>query len=393
MSGLARQAKEVFEVPRDLLLGRYPPFVTGGPLPQGDVPVFVFHSLEPESFGRRLRYLADNGYVSLGADEYFQVVAGTRAPVQRAVLLTFDDGRGSLWSVGQPLLRRYGFRGIVFLVPGRMRSRPGALPPTWDDIEAGRAEPGPVLTREDGEGAFLSWEEVEALARSGVFEFQSHTLTHARIHVAPRLVGFVAPSNRRGYAVMDVPLIRSGGRDLMGEDVSLGTPLLHSAPRLGEDLRFFEDPELGRACVEAVAESGGEAFFSSRTWEASLRRLVARRRIEGRMEEPAERAAAMRVELLESRRLIEERTGRPVTHLCYPWHASGATARALAGECGYRAAFCGKVRGVPITRAGGDPLAIARIGEDYVELLPGKGRGTLAAVLQRKWARRRRGTT
>ena len=48
---IGRQAREAFEVPRDLLLGRYPPFVTGGPLPRGHVPVFVFHSLEPESFG------------------------------------------------------------------------------------------------------------------------------------------------------------------------------------------------------------------------------------------------------------------------------------------------------------------------------------------------------
>ena len=58
------------------LLGRYPPFVTGGPLPRGHVPVFVFHSLEPESFERKLRYLADNGYVTLSADEYFQVLVG-----------------------------------------------------------------------------------------------------------------------------------------------------------------------------------------------------------------------------------------------------------------------------------------------------------------------------
>src|SRR5262249_43501738 len=51
---LARHAREAFEVPRDLLLGRYPDFVTGGALPKGQVPVFVFHSLEPESFGRKL---------------------------------------------------------------------------------------------------------------------------------------------------------------------------------------------------------------------------------------------------------------------------------------------------------------------------------------------------
>ena len=61
---LARNAREVFAVPRDLLLGRYPAFVTGGALPRGHVPVFVFHSLDPVEFGAKLRYLADNGYVT-----------------------------------------------------------------------------------------------------------------------------------------------------------------------------------------------------------------------------------------------------------------------------------------------------------------------------------------
>jgi len=46
---------------------------------------------------------------------------------------------------------------------------------------------------------------------------------------------------------------------------------------------------------------------------------------------------------------------------------------------------------VPITKPGGDPLAIARIGEDYVELLPGRGRDSLVDVLRRKWSRRMRG--
>src|SRR5688500_1473809 len=107
----------LWEVPRDLLLGRYPPFVTGGPLPQGHIPVFVFHSLEPHRFARQLTHLADNGYVTLSADEYAQNLLGGRPAPARAVVLTFDDGRGSLWSVGYPLLRRFGMRGIVFLVP------------------------------------------------------------------------------------------------------------------------------------------------------------------------------------------------------------------------------------------------------------------------------------
>jgi peptidoglycan/xylan/chitin deacetylase (PgdA/CDA1 family) len=399
LSRLLRQAGEALEVPRDLALGRYPPFVTGGALPKGDVPVFVFHSVEPESFGRKLQHLSDNGYRTLSAAEYYEGLTGTKPFPDKAVLLTFDDGRGSLWSVGAPLLRRHGMRGVVFLVPGRTGSRPGPLPPTLDDLDEGGSKDGSakallaeeVFGREEGDRAFLSWEEVSALARSEVFEFESHSLSHARIHVAPQVAGFLTPDARRGYAAMDVPLIREGARDLFAEDVPLGTPLLRSASRLSEETRFVEDPAFRTACVGAVAAEGGHEFFRRRDWEARLRRLVPRQPIGGRPESPEEREAALRRELREARRLIAEHTSREVAHLCYPWHVSGPTSRRLAREAGYRTAFCGKVPGVPITRAGGDPLAIARVGEDYVELLPGRGRRGVIEVLRRKWARRFRG--
>jgi peptidoglycan/xylan/chitin deacetylase (PgdA/CDA1 family) len=388
---LGRQAREAFEVPRDLLLGRYPAFVTGGPLPRGHVPVFVFHSLEPESFARKLRYLAENDYLALSATEYFQFLVGTRPAPPNAVVLTFDDGRGSLWSVGQPLMRRYGMKGIVFQVPGRTPSRPHPLPPTWDDVEARRQSPDAILAREKGDGAFLSWEEIESLAHSGLFDFQSHTLTHARIHTAPRVTGFLTPDLRHGYTAMDVPVMEVDGRDRLAHELPLGTPLLHSEPRTSESIRFHEDADIRRACVDAVAEEG-EGFFARRDWRARLRRLVDHRPIGGRWETAEQREAALRHELAEARRLIEERTNRPVLHICYPWHAAGPTAQRLARETGYRTAFMGKVPGTPITLTGGDPMRIARIGEDYVELLPGRGRADLGQVLRQKWQRRLRGS-
>jgi peptidoglycan/xylan/chitin deacetylase (PgdA/CDA1 family) len=383
----------VWEVPRDLLLRRYPPFVSGGPLPQGHIPVFVFHSLEPQRFGRQLAHLADNGYVTLSADEYVQVLLGGRPAPPRAVVLTFDDGRGSLWSIGYPLLKKYGMRGIVFLVPGRMASRSGPLSQTWDDVAQGRAAPEAVLRREEGEGAFLSWEEVAALARAGVYDFHSHTLTHARVHTAPEVAGFMTPRLRHGYEAMDAPLIESGGRDLLGPEVPLGTPLLRGQARTSEALRFHEDPAIREECVALVAEAGGEAFFAGADWERTLRALVAKRPVPGRFEKEAERETAIRRELKEARARIEEHTGVPALHLCYPWHQSGPTARRLAKEAGYRTAFCGKVPGTPITLPGGDLQAIARLGEDYVELLPGRGRSSLTAVLRAKWRRRRAART
>jgi peptidoglycan/xylan/chitin deacetylase (PgdA/CDA1 family) len=349
----------------------------------------VFHSVEPESFGRRLDYLADNGYVTLSAEEYFQFLLGGRAAPERAAVLTFDDGRGSLWSVAAPLLERRRMKGIVFLVPGRTSSRPGPPLPTWADVREGRATAEEVLAREERH-PLLSWEEIQELAARRVFDFQSHTLRHARVHTDARVVGFVTPPLRRGYDAFDLPLVASaGGADLRPEEVPLGRPILQWAPRTSEALRFREEPGYGRACTDAVADGGGERFFDRPRWQRELRALLTAPPA-GTRETPAERDEAILNELVESRRAIEERTGAPVIHLCFPWHASGPTARRLAREAGYRTAFCGKVTGVPITLAGGDLSAIARVGEDYVELLPGRGRTTLKAVLQQKWRRRRR---
>ncbi len=386
LNRLGQSAREAWEVPRDLLLRRYPAFVTGGGLAHGEVPVFVFHSAEPESFARKLAHLARNGYQTLSIDEYVGVLRGSVSPPERAVLLTFDDGRGSVWTVAAPLLLRHAMRAVVFLVPGRMPSHaPG---PTWQDVEAGSAGRAAVLAREQHGPALMSWEEVAALARSGAFDFQSHSFLHARVHTAPQLAGFVTPWSQRGYRAFDQPLIQDGERDLVGTEVPLGTPLLRSSPRTSEELRFFEDPAARTACVAAVADAGGEAFFARSDWEARLRSVWRGFRVQGHFETKEAQAAAIRHELLEARRLIEARTGRAVAHLCYPWHAAGETARRMAAEVGYETAFCGKVKGVPITRPGGDPRAIARLGEDYVELLPGRGRASLAAVLRRKWARR-----
>lgn len=389
LRALARHAGEAWEVPRDLMLGRYPSFVTGGPLPRSHVPVFVFHSVEPESFGRRLDYLADNSYVTLSAEEYFQFLLGGRPAPERAVVLTFDDGRGSLWSVAAPLLEKRRMKGIVFLVPGRTPSRTGPPLPIWTDVREGRADAEEVLARERHH-PLLSWEEIRTLSDRGVFDFQSHTLSHARIHTDARVVGFVTPPLRHGYDAFDLPLVASAaGGDLPPEEVPLGRPILQWEARTSEALRFREQADYGRACVEAVAAAGGARFFERPRWQRELHALLAGPP-SGTRETPAQRDEAIRHELAESRRVIEERTGRPVLHLCFPWHVSGPTASRLAREAGYRTAFCGKVSGVPLTLSRGDLGAIARIGEDYVELLPGRGRTTLTAVLQQKWRRRRR---
>jgi len=383
---LAAHASAVLEVASDLATGRYPPFVRGGPLPRGHVPVFVFHSLEPVSFERRLRFLATNGYRTLTADEHLEVLQQRTPAPEKAVVLTIDDGRGSVWSVAAPLLARYSMTAVVFLVPGRMRSRPG---PPLPNLDSEDADPGTVGQRDEGEHGLLYWEEVEELSRRGI-DFQSHTLSHARVHTAPRLAGFLTPGCQRGYAAFDVPLFHDGeGGNLLPESAPLGTPILASAPRMSSHRRFLEPVACRRLCTEIVASAGGPRFFESPGWERRLKAAFAAERLEGgEWEDDARRERELRRELAEARRLIEEHTGRTARHLCYPWHASSPSAERWAREEGYETAYAGKVSSGPITLPGGDPGAIARVSEDFLETLPGEGRVPLAAVLRGKLLRR-----
>jgi peptidoglycan/xylan/chitin deacetylase (PgdA/CDA1 family) len=387
--GLRRHVSEIASVARDLVLLRYPPFVTGGPLPRGHVPVFCFHSIEPGSFQHKVEHLARNGYVTLSSAEYAAVLAGEHAAPERAAVLTFDDGRSSLRTVGLPIMRRYGMKGIVFVIPGRVASRPGALPPTWDDVDAGRVSSEALVAREMGPDALLTWEEIEDLARSGLIDVESHSYSHGLVHTAPRLAGFLTPDLRTGFGPLDVPLIREDSRDLFAPEVALGTPLLRSQPRLTEARRFYEDPAVRRDC-RALAADAGETLFSSPAGLRALWQCFGNVRLTGRWETREEHQEAIRRELALARTAIAERLGRDTRQLCLPWHAYGATARRLATAVGYRLAFCGRIGAMPISLAGSDPMAIARVGEDYVELLPGQGRGSLSAVLTRKWKRRLR---
>ena len=371
LRSLGRSAREAWEVPRDLLLGRYPAFVTGGPLERGVIPVFVFHGAEPVSFSRKLEHLARNGYRTLSIDEYVAVLRGRCAPPERAVLLTFDDGRGSVWSVAAPLLKRHGMKAVVFLVPGRIPSRPPG--PDWDDVAAGRAAASVVLEREHGEGALLSWQEIERLAGGGLFDFQSHTLLHSRIHTAPSIAGFVTPRTRAGYDAFDQPLVRDGERDLLGSDVPLGTPLLRSEPRTSDALRFFEEPELRAAASRRSPTPAGPPSSSARTGSRGCGRSSPGAAFAGGSRRETSRQAAIRHELVEARR-VDRGAHRAARRPPLLPVARGGPRRATAGapRPATRRRSAARCGGVPITRPGGDPLAIARLGEDYVELLPGK---------------------
>lgn len=343
--GLAARGADAARLLADLVT-RDPAFVRGGTLAPGDIPVFTFHSLAPRSFERRMRFLKNAGYRTLGIREYLDALTGRRPAPERSVLITIDDGRATTWTVGFPILRALGLRAVAFVVTSVVCDSED-LGPTIADLP----EPqwGPLVARDDlKDQPFITWGEARAMRE--VIDVESHTHWHARIPVGDALAGTMSDAMRSGYGVFDRPFLWTDGTLVRDASLPSGTPLPASAPRLA-----------GRP---------------------------AHRSLDGTFESPAEVEAAIRFDLAEARRLIRERTGADAKTVCYPWHVYSDLAKRIAAETGHEAAFAGKADAGPaISRPGCDLFALARVGEDYVERMPGPGRRSLLSVLGDKLRR------
>lgn len=371
--------------------GWYPDFVTAArpKLPEDDVPVFVFHTIEPQEFEAQLSYLAENGYVTLTCDGFLRHLTGEAAAPPRSVLLTIDDGRASVWKFGLPLLRKFGATAAVFLIPGYVRHG-GIASPTSG---RGRSARDPARRASHGDAELMTWPEIERGAETGSFDFQAHTLYHHRVPVGPRIVDHVRPT--MAGPIFDLP-VEQGLEEALaagGIEAVYGAPLYENDSLMSGRPLYRPHPELARVCIEHVASAGGEAYFRSPSWRGRLRRVVddwvERHGTPGALESDASTTRAMIDDLRRARLEIEKHVrGQEVRHLCLPYTIGSARAIEAAREVGYRTCFWGVLPHRNTNRPGQDPYHCPRLKADYITRLPGRGRRSLRSILADKLKRR-----
>ncbi len=97
--------------------------------------------------------LKNAGYNSISLEDYYLYrTKGAKLP-ENPVLITFDDGYISNYTIAYPMLRQYGFKAVIFVIASRM----GA-----DNIEF----------------PHFSWAEAREMEESGIVEIESHSFTH-----------------------------------------------------------------------------------------------------------------------------------------------------------------------------------------------------------------------
>lgn len=373
-----------------MVLGRAPDFVARRRPPKelGHIPVITFHVAIPERFEEQCAHVANNRYHTLDGEEFKGILSGKFKPRPRSIVITFDDGLKQVWTVAYPILKKYGLRAIVFLVPGCIAETEMAPRKTLEDVWAGEASEVDIMAIQPDETPLATWPEIREMHESGVIDFQSHTMWHSLVPRSEEIIDFGRPDYSTHYfGNIHVPLYQRDGLDVTDRDLLLGMPIYSAAPRMQVAARYFDDQGLRDHCIDLVARSGGGAFFSRRDWRQVLQHAVESYRRENqlvtRLERPQERDEAIERELRIAKETIENRLpGKKVEHLCFPWYKGADFAQRCAERTGHALTYCDYEPGFLQNNPGSQARRVARVDETFMRRLPGAGRMTKLEVLQ-----------
>ncbi len=137
------------------------------------LPVFMFHhigetprpwvpglSISPADFERQIRWLARRGFKTIRSSDWLAWIRTGKPLPQKPILLTFDDAYADLARFALPVLLRYGFTGLVFVVTSHI----------GQSAQWGELANYPLLP-------LMGPEEIRHWFREGI-EFGAHTRSH-----------------------------------------------------------------------------------------------------------------------------------------------------------------------------------------------------------------------
>lgn len=133
-----------------------------------DLPVVMYHQLTKnpkksgkyvltvEQFEKDLMFLKAKGYRSVTVKQLLDFSQGKGDVPEKAILITFDDGQETLYEYALPLLEKYGFTAVGFVV--------GALADYYTEIDDHNLN-----------YSYLNWQQIKEMSDGNVIEIESHS--------------------------------------------------------------------------------------------------------------------------------------------------------------------------------------------------------------------------
>ncbi len=83
--------------------------------------------MPPEKFRQQMKFLKDNGYSTLTAEEALAHFDSGLPVPEKSVSITFDDGYSDNYTNAFPILKEYGFKATVFVITAAIDNDPNKL--------------------------------------------------------------------------------------------------------------------------------------------------------------------------------------------------------------------------------------------------------------------------
>src|SRR4030042_2945185 len=135
------------------------------------VPVLMYHSVGVQNpkwiwnfltiplkiFEDHLRTLKTKGFNTIDLTQLYDYVGKGKSIPSNSIVLTFDDGYLDNWVYAYPLLKKYGFKGTIFVNP-QFVDPTEEYRPSIEDVWAGKAREEDLISH-----GFLSWREMREM--------------------------------------------------------------------------------------------------------------------------------------------------------------------------------------------------------------------------------------
>lgn len=91
------------------------------------VPILLYHRIDesptenqfyvsPEKFEEQMKLLHDWGYTTITTELLVQAIREGASLPPRPIILTFDDGHLNNYNIAYPIMKKYGFSGVLYIV-------------------------------------------------------------------------------------------------------------------------------------------------------------------------------------------------------------------------------------------------------------------------------------
>jgi len=304
-------------------------------------------SVAPEIFESQLKALSGKGYKSISLQELSDFLSGKNLLAKKPLIFSFDDGFLDFYHHAFPLLKKYGMTAVVFLVPKWMNENDSLEVSTQlaREMEKSSVDQAVKMAMAGDRKLFLTWGMAKEMAKSGLVEFGSHTMSHR--------IGFVSGKLRK-FIVSESAHWKY--EELYGGVVHPGYPVFERASdvtircilpkkELVEKLVFY--------CQKQLKETGA----TGKKLEAALYKFAGTLGPLGDFESLKDARSRILNDFKRSKAILEEKLGIECRSLCWPFGDYSDLALDLAGEAGYKIAFTTE-RGV--IRKSDRPLALRR---------------------------------